>query len=126
MMLWFKIGLEFLYRQRSNDERVRQRLALFLSSALLFWPLFDRSQESWTWRLNVVVPLSLMGRLIYKASLKLLRVKAVDAVPKLTRFSLLFLCCSIIFEIRVPFSKIQKTWKSNVSRDLEHCHLNFY
>lgn len=69
MVLWFKIGLEFLYRQRSNDERVRQRLALFLSSALLFWPLFDRSDECWSWRLNTVVPLSLMGRLIYKVSL---------------------------------------------------------
>ena len=69
MMVWFKIGFEFFfYRQRSNDERVRQRLALFLCTALLFWPLFDRSQECWSWRLNTVVPLSLMGRLVYKVS----------------------------------------------------------
>lgn len=77
MLLWFKFGLEFLYRQHqqqrptaggNNKEggRVRQRLALLLSSALLFWPLFDRSRECWSWRLNTLVPLSLMGRLIYK------------------------------------------------------------
>ena len=67
MVLWHKIGLELLYQHRGH-EYIRQRLALFLSSGLVFWPLFDRSPECWSWRLNTLVPLSLMGRLIYKVS----------------------------------------------------------
>eukprot|EP00977_Amphora_coffeiformis_P011718 scaffold2849_cov174-Amphora_coffeaeformis.AAC.9 len=68
MVVWCKLGLEFLYRQRTNNERVRQRLALVLSSLICFWPLFDRSDTCWSWRLNILVPISLTGRLIYKVS----------------------------------------------------------
>jgi len=68
MVIWCKLGLECLYRQKTNNERVRQRLALVLSSLLLFWPLFDRRDSCWSWRLNTLVPVSLMGRLLYKVS----------------------------------------------------------
>mmetsp|Transcript_26881 Transcript_26881/g.50733 ORF Transcript_26881/g.50733 Transcript_26881/m.50733 type:complete len:239 (+) Transcript_26881:223-939(+) len=69
MVVWCKLGLEFLYRQRTNNERVRQRLALVLSSLICFWPLFDRSDTCWSWRLNILVPISLTGRLIYKGTI---------------------------------------------------------
>lgn len=69
MVVWYKIGLELLYRQRSNERAVRQHLALFLGSGILFWPLFDSSHDSWSWRLNIVVPISLMGRIFYKVNM---------------------------------------------------------
>lgn len=98
MVLWYKLGLEVLYRQRSN-EFVRQRLALFLSSCLLFWPLFDRSQDCWSWRLNTVVPISLMGRLIYKVScVELLRLLGFVSENKTLNANLLVAhppgCCT--------------------------------
>jgi hypothetical protein len=69
MVLWFKVSLELLYRHRlSSHQDVRPHLSLLCASCLLFWPLFDTN--GWSWRLNTLVPVTLLFRLIYKGAIR--------------------------------------------------------
>jgi hypothetical protein len=66
-LVYVKLGMETAYwiRWRSGKRRASRTLVhLCLSSVNVFWPLYDRSD--WSWRLNVIVPLSVACRFFYK------------------------------------------------------------
>lgn len=42
----------------------KQLVYMLLSTCILFWPLFDRSD--WSWRLNAVLPAAMLCRFVYK------------------------------------------------------------
>jgi hypothetical protein len=78
MVVYFKITLEVLVwfvRSRTFGSHTtmmqgysKQCMYLMLSSSIIvFWPLFDTTD--WSYRLNIIVPLAMLVRLVYKVSM---------------------------------------------------------
>jgi hypothetical protein len=66
-VIYLKLGMEIAYwiRWRSGKRRASRIVGhLCLFSVVMFWPLYDLSD--WSWRLNVIVPLSVACRFLYK------------------------------------------------------------
>lgn len=51
-------------RRRKGTREARQAIHIAISSTLMFWPLYDKTD--WSWRLNVLVPAVLATRLLIK------------------------------------------------------------
>jgi hypothetical protein len=78
-ILYGKLIFEFtawVQRRRSRRRRTvphphvqnnssKQMLYMLWSTTIFFWPLYDRS-DGWSWRLNIVFPLAVLARLVYK------------------------------------------------------------
>ena len=70
-VLYFKIFLETIAWWRSPLHATtasnisRPFIHLLLSSTVLFWPLFDVT-DNWSWRFNTLVPAVLLTRFVYK------------------------------------------------------------
>ena len=69
MMIYFKSAIEFAcwMRFRWKLPVSRHVLQMSLSSLVFFWPYFVK--DDWSWKLNTVVPFSLLIRLLYKGAL---------------------------------------------------------
>lgn len=71
MVIYFKIVYELVIRWRLrlvvSGIYTRQVLHMMLSTCVVFWPLFDRSD--WSWRLNALVPAVFLARFFYKGAI---------------------------------------------------------
>jgi len=65
-VVYYKICIEVVtwLRVRSLIYHSSQALQGLQCLCIVFWPLYDLSD--WSWRLNVLVPSSMMVRLLYK------------------------------------------------------------
>ena len=70
MLFYFKVAIELVCLMRIRFKRPYSRhvLHMIFSSLVMFWPLFDISDE-WSWRLNVIVPAAMFCRMIYKGGI---------------------------------------------------------
>lgn len=66
MVLFFRWGIEITgwLRARFGWKQQRQILQMNLAASVIFWPLFDT--EDWSWRLNALLPATMLVRIIYK------------------------------------------------------------
>ena len=69
MVVFFRCVIEFAGWLRARfglAAQSRQVLQMCLSASIVFWPLFDATE--WSWRLNALLPATMLVRIIYKVS----------------------------------------------------------
>jgi hypothetical protein len=67
MLAYVKAAMEgatWIRLRLNSKSEAQQVVHIAISSLLLFWPLYDKTD--WSWRLNVLVPAVLATRLVFK------------------------------------------------------------
>jgi CDP-diglyceride synthetase len=69
MVIYFKIAIELIcwinFRFKGPSRHMYHG---FLTSLVIFWPLFDTSE--WSWRLHAIVPAVMASRLLFKGGIR--------------------------------------------------------
>jgi hypothetical protein len=69
-------GATWIRLRLNSKSEAQQVVHIALSSLLLFWPLYDKTD--WSWRLNVLIPAVLGTRLVFKVRTQISVVRRKD------------------------------------------------